>query len=60
MKVRPYFTMQKVQKLLKIADLQPPDWIQRKKKPCIKATNDGVDDDPWHAEGEDANTDEDV
>ena len=26
----------------------------------IKATNDGVDDDPWHAEGEDANTDEDI
>ena len=22
-------------KLLKIADLQPPDWIQRKKTPCI-------------------------
>ena len=26
----------------------------------IKATNDWVDDDPWHAEGEDANTDEDI
>ena len=29
-------------------------------KQKYKATNDGVDDDPGHAEGEDADTDEDV